>query len=863
MLKDAPIRRKLMVIILLTTITALLLMRATLLTYEFVRFQQSTTRQLSTVGQIIAANSTAAVAFANQSDAEEILSALKAEPYITAAALYDKDGKLFSKYPASLPVVDLPNTPQKDGVRSDHSYLVGFQPVVQGGKRLGTLYLQFDMGKLKHEWLRLSLGIASAVIAAVILVAYLLSRKLQQQISLPILALAETAQAISSRRDYSVRAKKFGADELGLLTDAFNQMLEQVQKQNRDLLQFAAIVESSDDAIISKSLTGIITSWNHGAEKLFGYAAPDVLGQTMLALIPPERAEEEAKILARIARGEFIDHFETVRLRKDGTRIDIAATHSPIKDAHGKVVGVSKIARDISERKQAEARLNASLKETRDLRAALDEHAIVAITDSHGKITYVNDKFCAISKYSREELMGQDHRIINSSHHPKKFIRDLWTTITHGKVWHGEIKNKAKDGSPYWVDTTIVPFLNDEGKPRQYVVIRADITERKAAQELAAQEQERLKMIFETVPVGIALAVHEPDGKLTRIINDAHLQICGLTREQDQIPDIYQRITHPDDVVRQKELGHQLGQDRVGRVTMEKRYIRPDGEVAWVVFSFLRRKCANGNFEELSTVVDITERKRVEKEIKELNADLEQRVTERTAQLEAANKELEAFSYSVSHDLRAPLRAVNGFAGIVLEDFSPLLPPEGKRYLERIRNSGQRMGELIDDLLAFSRLSRQSLNRFTVDMNRLVQGVLEELKPQQEGRQIECKLDNLPPCQGDPALLKQVWVNLISNAFKYSRGRDPAVVEIGCLGNNGSNTFFVRDNGAGFDMTYANKLFGVFQRLHRADEFEGTGVGLAIVQRIIHRHGGRVWAEGKVNQGAAFYFTMEGEKKHE
>jgi light-regulated signal transduction histidine kinase (bacteriophytochrome) len=210
------------------------------------------------------------------------------------------------------------------------------------------------------------------------------------------------------------------------------------------------------------------------------------------------------------------------------------------------------------------------------------------------------------------------------------------------------------------------------------------------------------------------------------------------------------------------------------------------------------------------------------------------------------------------------LRAVNGFAGIVLEDFGQQLPEEGRRCLERIRNGGQRMGELIDDLLAFSRLSRQSVNRQPMNSARMVQEVFDDLKPQQNGRQIEMRISDLPVCNGDPVLVKQVWVNLLSNAVKYTRGRQPAIVEVGCARENGADIFFVRDNGAGFDMQYANKLFGVFQRLHRADEFEGTGVGLAIVQRIVHRHGGRVWVEARVDHGATFYFTLnEGEARHE
>lgn len=379
---------------------------------------------------------------------------------------------------------------------------------------------------------------------------------------------------------------------------------------------------------------------------------------------------------------------------------------------------------------QSESNLQATRKELDDLKAALDEHAIVAITDPQGRISFVNDKFCAISQYSRAELLGQDHRIINSAHHPKEFFRDLWMTIGHGRVWHGEIKNRAKDGTFYWVDTTIVPFLDATGKPHQYIAIRADITTRKAAEET----------------------------------------------------------------------------------------------------------------------------------IQRLNADLEQRVKDRTMQLEAANRELEAFSYSVSHDLRAPLRAADGFSQALLEDYGAVLPEEGRRYLRTIRASAQHMGALIDDLLAFSRLSRLPLSRQPVDTLRLVREAWEELRALRADRQIEIRTGELPVCQGDPVLLKQVWLNLVSNALKYTGKRPAAVVEIGCLAASGPPVFFIRDNGTGFDMRHAGKLFGVFQRLHRAEDYEGTGVGLAIVQRIIQRHGGRVWAEATPDRGATFYFTLEGTK---
>lgn len=259
----------------------------------------------------------------------------------------------------------------------------------------------------------------------------------------------------------------------------------------------AEIVASSDDAIIGKNLQGIVTSWNRGAQRLFGYEPGEAIGRSILFLIPPDRQDEEKSILAKLAAGEHVEHYETVRLRKDGSPVHVSLTISPIKDASGKVIGASKIARDISERKKSEHLLRSALKEVNDIKAALDEHSIVAITDAAGRITYVNDKFCAISKYPREELLGQDHRIINSGYHSKEFIRELWTTIKQGKPWRGEIRNRAKDGSFYWVDTTIFPILDEDEKPKQYIAIRTDITTRKENEEklerLARELEEKNK----------------------------------------------------------------------------------------------------------------------------------------------------------------------------------------------------------------------------------------------------------------------------------------------------------------------------------------------------------------------------------
>lgn len=499
-----------------------------------------------------------------------------------------------------------------------------------------------------------------------------------------------------------------------------------------------------------------------------------------------------------------------------------------------------------------EEQLRASLKETGDLKAALDEHAIVAITDPQGHITFVNDKFCAISKYSREELIGQDHRIINSGQHSKEFIRELWTTIARGGVWHGEIKNRAKDGSIYWVDTTIVPFLDDHGKPRQYVAIRADITERKLAEAALRDSEDRFRTMANSIPQLAWIA--RADGSI-HWYNERWYHYTGVT--PGQMEDWgWQRVHDPRSLPVMMEKWREaieLGEP----FEMEFPLRGADG----VFRAFLTRvqpfRNAEGQVEQwFGTNTNVETLKQAEEKIRLLNTELEQRVIQRTSQLEAANRELEAFSYSVSHDLRAPLRAVDGFSQALLEDYAPLLPEDGRRYIETIRKGAQKMGTLIDDLLVFSRLGRQPMNQQKVETAKLVREVLDELVAQETGREIEVHVGDLPICTGDPALLRQVWVNLLSNALKYTRKREVSRVEVDFETTSAGTVYSVRDNGSGFDMRYAGKLFGVFQRLHRMEDYEGTGVGLAIVQRVIQRHGGRIWAESSLDQGTTFSFTL-------
>ncbi len=513
---------------------------------------------------------------------------------------------------------------------------------------------------------------------------------------------------------------------------------------------------------------------------------------------------------------------------------------------------------DITLQKQTDETLQRNIREISDYKYALDQSSIVAITDQKGIINYVNDNFCRISKYNREELIGQDHRIINSGYHSKEFIKIIWTTIANGKVWKGEIKNKAKDGTYYWVDTTIVPFLDEKRKPIQYVAIRSDITERKKS------EEELLKSLKETVDYKEALdessivAITDQRG-IIRYVNDNFCSISKYSREEliGQDHRIINSGYHTKKFIKTIWTTIANGNAWKGEIKNKAK----DGTYYWVDTTIIPFLDEDGKpFQYVAIRSDITERKKAEAEIVGLNERLERKILERTQQLEVANNEMESFSYSVAHDLRSPIRAMHGYASMLEEDHKARLNDEGKRLVFEIEYNAKKMGALIDDLLTFSRLGRKEINKEPVDMNLLTKELLENLKSTYK-HSAKINIHNLHPVIADPAMINQVMTNLISNAIKYSSKTQNPVIEIISKQETGNFVFSVSDNGAGFDMEYADKLFGVFQRLHSDEEFEGTGVGLAIVQSIIHRHGGKVWAEGKEEEGAAFHFSLPSGKK--
>ncbi|MEH2174346.1 AAA family ATPase [Nostoc sp.] len=381
--------------------------------------------------------------------------------------------------------------------------------------------------------------------------------------------------------------------------------------------------------------------------------------------------------------------------------------------------------------------------------------------------------------------------------------------------------------------------------------LRAEITERQRAE----KDRDRLITILEASTDYIGMA--DPQGNI--LWNNAQFRkLLGVSLDADlsnfSIPNY-----HPQwalEIVQNQGIPAAI---RDGTWVGETALLASDDREIPVSQMIIAHKASDGSLEYLSSVTrDISALKAAEAEVRQLNAELEERVMQRTAELQAANKALEAFSYSVSHDLRAPLRAIVGFARMMQEDYGEQLDAEANRYLNIVRDNAKRMGELIDDLLNLSRLDRKEMSRQPVLPNEIIQKVLSDLASDLKGRQIEFAIADLPICQADPSLLKQVWINLLSNAIKYTRYKSLAYIQVGYEVMDGEGVYFIRDNGAGFDMQYADNLFGVFQRLHREQDFAGTGIGLAIVQRIIQRHGGRIWAEAASDRGATFYFTLEG-----
>jgi len=775
----------------------------------------------------------------------------------------------------------------------------------------------------------------------------------------------------------------------------------------------ASIINSSDDAILSKGLNGIITSWNNGAEKIFGYAPEEIIGKHISTLIPDDLRGEEIDIMSKLRSGAAIDHYETQRIRKDRQLINVSLTISPIKDDAGTVIGASKICRDITDQRKAEQQARNAEHSYREIFEKASDGIYVYELET-GKLLEANTRATEITGFSKEELMQNqpETRLSGSPGFTQGHAKAILSKAMDGEPQSLEWKAKRKDGSLVWYEVNlrkasisghdrILAFFRDisDRKEAEYAIeelnktLEIRVHERtdqlkdanlqlQARMNEIHESQEKLSKIFKVSPVGIVITrlesglIEEVNESFLDMLGYERMEVVGKSSTELQLMDISLRselveqikkkglmrvevemrrksgqkfpvllssdhLTHNDtiygiatffDISERKkkeedirnlniELESRLFQlsensqklskifevspvgilisngttgaivdvnrsflqmmeyraeDVLGRTSLDMNMLDAEDRLRMIeemktrkvlrefevgvrrasgnTFSALISSDffeANGQVYTISILYDISDRKKKEEHIQSLNSELEKNLSV----LESVNHELESFSYSVSHDLRAPLRAVSGYSSILEEDYSNVLDTEGKRLLATIKISASRMGHLIDDLLAFSRLGRKDIRKTSVDMTAIANSALVELeKSIPHGSTIE--VGKLPEASADYALILQVFTNLISNAIKYSSRSEHPNIEINSLKSGNEVVYVIRDNGVGFDMRYAGKLFGVFQRLHSDTEFEGTGVGLAIVQRIITKHGGRVWAESEIGKGATFYFTL-------
>ena len=610
------------------------------------------------------------------------------------------------------------------------------------------------------------------------------------------------------------------------------------------LRRHADLLEQSHDSLLTSRLRGPIDYWSRGAETLFGYTREEALGRSSHDLLHTHHPLGVDQIDARLERDGHWEG-ELTQTAKDGRELVVEARWVLATDAGGQKT-VLEAHHDITERKRAEA-------ERVLLITAIEQASeSVVVTDRDASIQYANPAFTGTTGYSRNEAYGRNPRILKSGVHDAQFYRQMWDTLNAGNLWHGEFTNKRKDGTLYMEDATIAPVHGPGGEITHFIAIKSNITERKRAEQALEASELRFRQLFERS--ASAMAVYE-------MIFDAQGNPCDF-RYVNVNPAFERTIGRVSNQI-------------LGRTARE---LTPDIEDYWIqLFSQVAATGEPSTFEHYAlhlgryfagsayalrpnqvavTFMDVTERKWAEEAVHQLNIDLEARVRLRTADLEAANRELEAFAHSVSHDLRAPLRGIDGWSLALLEDYGERLDTQARIYLDRVRSEAQRMGKLIDDLLHLSRVSRAELAPSAVNLTSLAETIVARLREANPGRSLEFIIAPRLECVGDARLLEAALTNLLDNAVKFTGPRPQARIEFGQTKCNGKPTFFVGDNGVGFDMAYAGMLFAPFQRLHKASEFPGTGIGLATVQRVIHRHGGQIWAEARVGQGATLYFTV-------
>ncbi|GAA6615870.1 hypothetical protein NUACC26_016680 [Scytonema sp. NUACC26] len=522
----------------------------------------------------------------------------------------------------------------------------------------------------------------------------------------------------------------------------------------------------------------------------------------------------------------------------------------PLRDSNGTVMKWFGTCTDIDDRIRAEVALRQS--ESR-LRFFVESDLLGIISsDMQGRLKEVNDAFLSIIGYTRKDFLVE--RLEWKDLSPLEFLPLDEAALAEAKVkGTSSPYEKAyirKDGTrvPVLVGYTIVGEQQEEA-----VSFVLDISELKRTQAALIESEKRFRHVTDTAPMMVWMSGLDT---LCNYFNKPWLDFTGRTMEME-MGNGWREGLHPDDYQHCLETYTNAFNARLN-FQIEYRLRRFDGEYRWLLDIGIPRFTPEGEFlGYIGSCIDIEDRKQAEAQTQQINETLEERVRLRTAQLESANRELESFSHSVSHDLRAPLRHITGFVDLLQKRLAGTsLDETSQRYLAIITEATKQAGTLIDDLLTFSRVGRSEMRYTNVDMNLILQEVQRDLLPETKNREISWHIESLPQVHGDPSMLRLVFRNLLENAIKYSKTRSLAEITVGCISKEQEVVFFVRDNGIGFDMRYVHKLFGVFQRLHSDPQFEGTGVGLANVQRIVHRHGGRVWAESEIDKVTTFYFSL-------
>lgn len=645
----------------------------------------------------------------------------------------------------------------------------------------------------------------------------------------------------------------------GVVTDITDRKQAEVVLHNGER-HFRSLIENSLDLVAIVGSKGVLQYVSPSHEQVLGFKPEELIGRSILDLVDAEQAQDlRRRLSSGVKHGATVGSVEYRFRHKDGSWRHVEAIARNLLD-DPLVNGILVNSRDITARKQAEEsvhRLNEELKERLQalhrseqrfaavFRASPAAIGISTVTD--GRLIDVNERCAEFLGYDRNELIGRTVMELGVWVDPAQRTHAIQTVLERGSVRNVEAQFRRKSGETCLALLSMERIqLSEEADP-VLVVMFTDITESKRAHEQIVLQGTAL------AAAANAIVITDSKGQIIWT-NPAFTQLTGYLMNEviGQNPRVLKSGLHDQSFYEGLWKTLLSGQVWAGEITNR----RKDGTLydEEMMITPVRRDGVITHF--IAIKQDVSERKRAEAEIQAANVELERRVAERTAELQRLNRELDAFSSSVSHDLRAPLRAIKGFSRYLLEDYGARLDADGRHYVDRINAGTHRMEQLIEDLLSLSRVTRKELTSMVVNLSDLAHAIAAELLKSEPTRRVEFIIAPELADSGDPHLLRVALENLLGNAWKYTGNHPAARIEFGRLEGNGASAYFVRDDGAGFDMKYAAKLFTAFQRLHSGREFEGTGVGLATVQRIIFRHGGRVWAEAAVEQGATFYFTL-------